>query len=102
LRYYAPVAPITIAATTATLIDSWRSGGDRRMIVAATVSTTTAIAVTGYLVRAVNVPMLSGAMPVDSSERRRTIRTWHRVNGARMAAVAGAWYTLRRAARPAR
>ena len=31
LRYYAPVAPLTIVATTAALIDRWRSGSDKRM-----------------------------------------------------------------------
>jgi mannose/fructose/N-acetylgalactosamine-specific phosphotransferase system component IIC len=101
LRYYAPVAPLTIVATTAALVDSWRSGGDRRMIVAAAVNTAVAVAVTGYLVRTVNVRLLSGAMPLDSSERQRMIRTWQRANGVRMTAVAGAWLTVRRAARSA-
>jgi Domain of unknown function (DUF1772) len=102
LRYYAPAAPLTIAATTATLIDSWRSGGDRSMIVAAAVNTAAAVALTGYLVRTVNVRLLSGAMPLDSAERRRMIRIWHRTNGLRLTAVAGAWFTLRRAARSVR
>src|SRR6266699_2685096 len=68
LRYYAPVAPLTVVATTAALIDSWRSGGDKRMIVAAAANTAAAVALTGYLVRTVNVRLLSGALPVDSSE----------------------------------
>jgi hypothetical protein len=32
LRYYLPAAPVTLVATVAALIDSWRRGGDRRVI----------------------------------------------------------------------
>jgi hypothetical protein len=102
LRYYAPVAPLTLVATAATLVDSWRSGGDRRLIAAAAASTVAAVGLTGYLVRTVNVPLLSGAVPVDSADRPRMLRRWHRANGVRLAAVAGAWFALRRAARSAR
>jgi hypothetical protein len=101
LRYYAPIAPLTLVATTAALIDSWRSGGDRRMIAAATVNTVAAVGLTGYLVRTVNVPLLTGAVPTDGSDRHRMVRRWHRANGVRLAAVAGAWLTLRRVARSA-
>jgi hypothetical protein len=99
LRYYAPVAPLTITATTAALIDIWRAGGDRRMIVAATVNTAVAVALTGYLVRTINVRLLSTSTPPDNPERERMIKTWHRANGVRLVAVAGALFTLRRAAR---
>jgi Domain of unknown function (DUF1772) len=101
LRYYAPVAPLTLVATTAALVDSWRSDGDRRMIAAAAVSTVAAVGLTGYLVRTINVPLLAGAVSTDSADRHRMVRRWHRANGVRVAAVAGAWLTLRRAARSA-
>jgi hypothetical protein len=32
VRYYAPIAPLTLAATAATLIDRWRGGGSKAMI----------------------------------------------------------------------
>jgi uncharacterized membrane protein (UPF0136 family) len=101
LRYYAPIAPLTLVATTAALIDSWCSGGDRRMIAAAAVNTVAAVGLTGYLVRTVNISLLAGAVPTDSSDRQRMLKRWHRANGIRLAAVAGAWLTLRRAARSA-
>jgi hypothetical protein len=47
LRDYAPAAPLTVAATTAALLDSWHSGGDRRMIIAAVANTAVAIVLTG-------------------------------------------------------
>jgi hypothetical protein len=49
VRYYAPVAPLTLVATTAALITSWRSRGDRRMIAAADINTVAAVGLTGYL-----------------------------------------------------
>jgi hypothetical protein len=97
LRYYAPVGPLTIATATVALVDSWRAGGDRRMITLAAVNTAAAIALTGYLVRAVNLQLLSGSAPLSESERRRMVATWHRANGVRLAAVASAWFALRRA-----
>src|SRR3954451_2244209 len=101
LRYYAPVAPLTLAATTAALINSWRSGGDRPMIAAAAANTVAAVGLTGYLVRTVNLSLLAGAVPTDSADRHRILKRWHRANGIRLAAVAGAWLTLRRAAQSA-
>jgi hypothetical protein len=101
LRYYAPVAPLTLVATTAALIDSWRSGGDRPMIAAAAANTVAAVGLTGYLVRTVNLSLLAGAVPTDSADRHRMLKNWHRANGIRLAAVAGAWLTLRRAAQSA-
>jgi hypothetical protein len=98
VRYYAPVAPLTLAATAATLIDRWRAGGNRTMIAAAAVATGSAVAMTGYLVRTVNLPLLHGDMPIGASERRRLIRTWHRTNAVRLVALVGASLAMRRTA----
>ena len=102
LRYYVPVAPLALGATTAALIDGWRSGGDRGMIAAAAGTTVAAVGLTGYLVRTVNIPLLTGAAPADNPDRRRMVRRWHRANVIRLAAIAGAWLTLRRVTRSAR
>lgn len=96
VRYYAPVAPLTLAATAATLIDRWREGGSKSMIAATAVSTVSAVAMTGYLVRTVNLPLLHGDVPVSASERRRLIRTWHRTNAVRLVALVGASLAMRR------
>lgn len=79
VRYFAPAAPVTLAATTATLIDSWRAGGDRRVIITAAASTATAAALTGYLVRTVNRQLLRGGTGLGAIESRNLVRTWHRV-----------------------
>ena len=96
LRYYAPIAPLTLGSTAAALVDGWRSEGDRRMVVLAAASTVAAVGLTGYLVRTVNVPLLTGAGAVPAD---RMVARWHRANGVRLAAVAGAWLALRRVAR---
>jgi hypothetical protein len=97
LRYYAPVGPLTIATTSIALVDSWRAGGNRRLIALAAVNTAAAAALTGYLVRTVNLQLLSGSAPVPDGERRRMLATWHGANAVRLAAVASAWFALRRA-----
>jgi hypothetical protein len=101
LRYYLPAAPVTLAATAATLIGSWRSGGDRRLIITAAVSTVSATALTAYLVRSVNLRLLRSDEPLNATERRRLIQTWHRGNLVRLLALAVAMWALRQGVRTA-
>lgn len=61
MRYYLPP---DLMATTAALIDSWRSGGDRRMIITAAASTASTTALTAYLVRSVNLRLLQDEEPL--------------------------------------
>jgi hypothetical protein len=97
VRYYLPATPLTLVATAATLIDSWRSGGDRRAIATAAAGTASAAALTGYLVRAVNLRLLQSASPLDQAERSRLVRAWHRGNLARLSFLAVAVLALRQA-----
>ncbi|WP_344919738.1 hypothetical protein [Streptosporangium oxazolinicum] len=99
LRYYLPVAPVTLAATAATLVGGWRSGGDRRAVIAAAAGTVSATALTAYLVRTVNLPLLRGDEPLGEAEVRGLVRTWHRGNLARLLALAVAMWALGHGAR---
>jgi hypothetical protein len=101
LRYYIPTAPVTLVATAAALIDSWRSGGDRRVITTAAASTASAAALTAYLVRTVNLRLLRGGKPVSATECRRLVRSWHRGNLVRLLVLAVAAWALRQAAQTA-
>jgi hypothetical protein len=85
----------------AALIDSWRSGGDRRVIATAAASTASAAALTAYLVRTVNLRLLHSGMPLSATECRRLRRTWHRGNLVRLLLLGIAACTLRQAARTA-
>lgn len=96
VRYFVPVAPLTLGATAASLVRSWRAGGDRWPIVTATASTMSAVGLTAYLVRTVNLRLLRGE-PLSESDRGRLLRTFHRANAVRLVAVAVAAFALRRA-----
>ncbi|GGS96088.1 hypothetical protein GCM10010156_62900 [Planobispora rosea] len=98
LRYYLPVVPPTLAGTAATLIDDWRSGGDRRAVVTAAASTVVAVVLTVHLVRTVNLTLLRGKEPLSAEEVRKLLQTWHRGNLARLAALVVAMWALRRSA----
>lgn len=95
LRYYLPAAPVTLAATAATLAGGWRAGADRRVVGTAAVSTLVAAALTAYLVRAVNLRLLRDDEPLSAAEARRLVRTWHRGNLLRLLALAVAMRALR-------
>ncbi|WP_433260545.1 DUF1772 domain-containing protein [Actinosynnema sp. CS-041913] len=96
LRYYLPAAPVTVVATAAALVDSWRSGGDRRAITTAAAGTASAAALTAYLVKRVNLRLLRSGKPLSATERRSLATTWHRGNLARLAALTVAAWALRR------
>jgi hypothetical protein len=97
VRYYAPVAPVTLVTTAVTLTGRWREGCSKPMIAATAVATGSAVGLTGYLVRTVNLPLLYDG-PMTASERRRLIRTWHRTNAVRLVALVGASLAMRRTA----
>jgi hypothetical protein len=97
VRYYAIAAPVTLAATVATLIDSWRSGGDRSAIITAAAGTASAAALTGYLIKKVNVQLLRNETLPGATEQRRLVSTWHQVNLVRLLLVAVAAGALGRA-----
>lgn len=100
VRYYIPAAPLTLTATTATLVDSWRSGGDRRVIIMAAVGTASATALSAYLIRSVNIRLLRSGEPLSALERRRLVKTWHQGNLVRLVALAVASTALRRTSLP--
>lgn len=96
VRYYLPFAPPAVIGTTVTLFTAWRSGSDRRVIAASAASGATALALSGYLIRTVNQPLLSGSRTLTETEQRRLISTWHRFNALRLLALAIARNTLSR------
>jgi len=102
LRYYAPTAPLALAATAATLMNGWRSGGNKRVIGTAAAHMAVAVGLTAYLVRKVNVPLLTGTGSIDDAEQQRMLRIWRRVNAVRVAAVVGALVATRRLNEPRR
>ena len=72
------------------LLQSWRTGGDRRLIAAAGTSTASALALSGYLIQTVNRPLISGTGRLSEVDEHRLVSTWHRVNAVRLMALAAA------------
>ncbi|HEX6444154.1 MAG TPA: hypothetical protein VF053_03630 [Streptosporangiales bacterium] len=99
VRYYVPVAPLAFGATAATLVRGWRAGGDCRAVAATAVSTASAAALSGYLIRSVNARLVTGGEPLGEDDRRRLVATWHVVNGVRLGALVVAMASLARIAR---
>jgi hypothetical protein len=102
VRYYAPVAPVTLAATGATLVEDWRAGGDRRAVGTAAAALLSAVGLTGYLVGTTNRRLLRSREPLTEAESRTVVARWHRVNLLRLASLAVAGVALHRASPAAR
>jgi hypothetical protein len=99
VRYYVPVAPVAFGATAMTLVHGWRAGADRRAIAASALGIASAAALSGYLIRSVNLPLLTGDEPLSDLDRRRLITTWHLVNGMRLGTLVLAMASLSRVTR---
>jgi hypothetical protein len=96
VRYYLPAAPVTLATTLACVAAGWHRRADRQTLAAAGLLTATGAALTGHLVRAVNLRLLEDAKrPADPEERQRLVEHWHRVNRIRLVVVAAAAIALR-------
>jgi hypothetical protein len=87
VRYFAPIAPLAVGASAMELLTTWRSQKrDRVLIGISAGGLAVALGLSGYLIRTVNVPLLS-AGDLGLSERRRLETTWHRANAVRLAAL---------------
>jgi hypothetical protein len=97
VRYYAPLGPATLAATAATLVDGWRTDGNKPAIIVTAAGTVSAVALSGYLISTINVRLIRTSP--SGAERERLVGRWHRVNGVRLGALAVALIALRQASR---
>lgn len=84
VRYFAPIAPLTLGSTTLTLIQSWRSGEDRYLIATAAGCFLGALGLSGYLIGTVNLPLLANGDSLTAIERSQLAARWHRVNALRL------------------
>ena len=95
VRYFGPVAPAAVGGTAAVLVRSWRIGGDRRAVVAATATLAAAVGLSLYLIRSINVPLLQ--RKVSEEAQPRLISRWHRGNAVRLGLLATTEILVRRA-----
>ena len=94
VRFYAPLAPLVLGATGVTLVKGWQVDDNKRLIVAAAASNAVALALSGYLIREVNLPLLRSADSLPTSGR--LIRIWHRTNAVRLIAIISSVMALSR------
>lgn len=80
-RYYLPAGPLTVAAAVADAVRSRRDGDPRPVVTAGAL--VAAAGIGGYLVRTVNVPLVSGTAAPD--ERAAMVTRFHRWNRVRLA-----------------
>jgi len=90
VRYFAPVAVLALGPTGITLAAGWRSGADRRLIMATAACLGSALGLSAYLILTVNLPLLAGNEALTASKRHELVTRWHRGNAARLVALAGA------------
>ncbi|HEV7652242.1 MAG TPA: DUF1772 domain-containing protein [Actinophytocola sp.] len=83
VRFFVPLGAVTLGSAAVTVAHSWKSRDDRRRTAAAAASVGAATAITGYLVRTANVPLLMSA-DLDTGKRDKLISRWHRGNALRL------------------
>jgi hypothetical protein len=97
VRYYAPGVPITLTTTAGALIAGWGIEGARRWLAMAAGCWISGLAITGYLVRRVNLKVMFAAKPPPKAERDALIEVWYRLNLVRIAAASAALFAAYRA-----
>jgi hypothetical protein len=77
-------------STGITLVAAWRSGADRRLIMATATCLRSALGLSAYLILTVNISLLAGNEALTPSKRHELVARWHRGNAARLVALAAA------------
>lgn len=91
LRYFAPIAPITVAATIGALATSRRTEPNRALLAVAAGTLLGSDALTAYIVRVLNTRLFVAGRPITATEQDRMLRTWYRLNAVRVALCGIAW-----------
>jgi hypothetical protein len=89
VRYYAAAMPATTPAVLAAAACGWDRRESRSWLATAAACSIAGSAASVYLVRAVNLRLFFGDQPLGADERDRLLRTWYRVNAARIAVAGG-------------
>lgn len=81
-RYHVPMAPLVLGSAIGEVVSNWRTQNTRAPLLAAFGCTAASGALTAYLVRAVNLPLLHGQ--ATGAETQQLTRRWHAGNRARV------------------
>ncbi len=97
VRYYTPVAPAILASTSVAVATCWALQSARRWLIVTAGCLLSGLALTAFLVRAVNLKVMFVAKAPPPAERDARIRVWYRLNIVRIAAVGAALFAADRA-----
>jgi hypothetical protein len=92
VRYYLPAPPVALVGTLGAAINGLGNPRSQRWLTVSAGCGVAGAALTGYVVRKVNLKLFFGAEPPSPAERDALLRTWYRMNVLRAAAVAGAMF----------
>lgn len=87
-RYHVPAVPIVLGSALAAAATTTRRGPGQNAAVVAAASSMCATALSGYLIRTVNLRLFDDGPPIAEDERHRLVTRWHAVNRARLALLA--------------
>jgi len=94
--FYAPLGPLVIAGSVATVIKSWRDPARRRMALGAATCVIVAVLLTAWIVVRVNLRLFFGPVMTDLVEARSLARQWLVLNAMRIGLSVIAIVSLRR------
>ena len=92
VRYYVPAPPVALVGTLGAVINGVGNRRSRRWLTVSAGCGVAGVALTGYVVRKVNLKLFFAAQAPPPAERDALLRTWYRVNVLRTAAVGGALF----------
>ncbi|WP_433560243.1 anthrone oxygenase family protein [Pseudonocardia xinjiangensis] len=87
-RYHVPAAPVVAGSALSALATARRRRDGQRAIGVAVASSLSATALTGYIIRTVNLRLFDDGPPIAADERQRLITRWHALNRVRLALLA--------------
>jgi hypothetical protein len=90
VRYYLPGVPVVVGATLSALLAGWGSQRYRPWLTAIAANALTGLAVTVYLVPAVNLKLFVRGHHLTSADQQRLLKKWYRLNAIRLVAVGSA------------
>jgi hypothetical protein len=90
VRYYLPAPPVALVGTLGAVINGLGNPRSRRWLTVSAGCGVAGAALTGYVVREVNLKLFFAAEPPPPAERDALLRSWYRLNALRTAAVGGA------------
>jgi hypothetical protein len=87
-HYHLPAASVVLGSALTAVATAGRRREGWRAIVLATASSLSATAISGYIIRTVNLRLFDDGPPIAAEERTRLVGRWYALNGVRLTLLA--------------